>query len=97
MYKKRNDKSKWLAQAGYSIKNWQILENDLRNQILPLDVKSSEKTQFGQLYEITGSLIGPNGKEIFVKTIWMTEIHTDITKFITMYPYKEKKNEIRTI
>jgi len=29
--KKRNDKSQWLAQAGYTLENWQALENDLRN------------------------------------------------------------------
>ena len=26
--KKRNDKSKWLAEAGYTLENWQKLEND---------------------------------------------------------------------
>lgn len=30
--KKRNDKSQWLARAGYTIENWQSLENDLRAQ-----------------------------------------------------------------
>ena len=32
--RKRNDKSQWLAQAGYAIENWEALENDIRNQIL---------------------------------------------------------------
>lgn len=30
--KKRNDKSKWLAQAGYTVDEWQILQDDLRTQ-----------------------------------------------------------------
>ena len=88
VFKKRNDKSRWLAEAGYSAENWQILEDDLRKQILSLDAKLSETTIYGQLYEITGELIGPNGKSISVRTIWMTETATEITKFITMYPDK---------
>jgi hypothetical protein len=50
--RKRNDKSKWLAQAGYRLENWRVLENDLRMQILSLDASPSELTIYGQTYEI---------------------------------------------
>ncbi|GJQ24460.1 hypothetical protein BIY37_00170 [Candidatus Brocadia sapporoensis] len=86
--RKRNDKSQWLAKAGYTLENWQLLESDLRNQILSLDVALIENTQYGQMYEIRGKLIGPNGKSLRVCTIWMTENETGNTKFITMYPDK---------
>jgi hypothetical protein len=33
--RKRNDKSKWLAQAGYLLETWPLLKDDLRNQVLP--------------------------------------------------------------
>ncbi|OGL46208.1 MAG: hypothetical protein A2161_03745 [Candidatus Schekmanbacteria bacterium RBG_13_48_7] len=86
--RKRNDKSRWLARAGYNLENWHLLENDLRNQILSLDVKLIENTQYGQMYEIKGKLTGPNGRNLTVCTIWMTENETKKTKFITMYPDK---------
>lgn len=35
--RKRNDKSRWLAKVGYTLENWQLLEKDLRTQILSLD------------------------------------------------------------
>lgn len=88
--KKRNDKSKWLAQAGYNLKNWRILENDLRTQILSFDALPIDKTNYGQMYEIRGKLIGPNGKTLFVCSNWMTEFSTGITKFITIYPDKRR-------
>jgi len=47
--RKRNDKSKWLGQAGYFSSNWQILENDLRHQILPRDALLTEKSEYGDL------------------------------------------------
>ena len=88
--RKRNDKSQWLAQAGYTIENWQVLENDIRNQISSANATPIEKTEYGQLYEISRNLIGPNGKSLPVCTIWMTETATGITKFITMYPDKRR-------
>lgn len=42
LLKKRNDKSQWLAEAGYTLENWQVLENDLRNQT------KTNRTQWGQ-------------------------------------------------
>lgn len=95
VFRNRNDKSKWLAKAGYSFKNWEVLENDLREQILPISAIPTDNTQYGQMYEIKGKLVGPNGKSIAICTIWMTEKVTEITKFITMYPDKRKySNEI---
>jgi hypothetical protein len=87
--RKRNDKSQWLAQAGYTLENWQVLETDLRNQVLPIDAVPIERTEYGQMYEISGKLVGPNRKILSVRTIWMTESATGNTKFITMYPTSE--------
>ncbi|TAN47318.1 MAG: hypothetical protein EPN21_17840 [Methylococcaceae bacterium] len=90
VFKKRNDKSRWLAEAGYSTENWHILEHDLRTQILSLDAEPADTTPYGQTYAITGQLTGPNEKILSVQTIWMTESATGITKLITMYPDKGK-------
>jgi hypothetical protein len=86
--KKRNDKSKWLAQGGYTLENWTELENDLRVQILSLEATATENTPYGQKYEIRGHLTAPTGRTLAVVTIWMTESATGVTKFITMYPDK---------
>lgn len=89
--RRRNDKSQWLSQSGYSLENWQLLEKDLRTQILSLTATPVEKTKYGQMYEIKGNLTGPNGKTLAVCTIWMTETATGETKFITMYPDKGER------
>ena len=89
-FKKRNDKSQWLAKAGYSRENWKILENDLRKQILSKEAVCLETTEYGRLYEIKGIIIGPNGTTLLVRTIWMIETETDISKFITMYPSEKE-------
>ncbi|MGR3179423.1 MAG: DUF6883 domain-containing protein [Candidatus Anammoxibacter sp.] len=89
--KKRNDKSQWLAKAGYTIQNWQILEKDLRNQMLTKEATPIEKTKFGQTFEISSELLGPNGNSLTVTTIWMEEAGNNMSKFITMYLGERKK------
>jgi hypothetical protein len=90
IYRPVDDKSKFLARAGYSLNNWQQLETDLRSQILVLDaIPSDEINRFGDVYEIRGSLTGPNDVSLKVLTIWMTEYSTGQTKFITLSPNKE--------
>jgi len=86
--RKRNDKSGWLAQAGYRLETWPILRRDLVQQVLPNDASFVERTEYGEVYEIVGRLKGPNGKILPVRTIWMVENATKTTKFITMYPDK---------
>jgi hypothetical protein len=93
--KKRNDKSKWLSTAGYTLENWERLAEDIRRLLLSKKAAPEENSEYGQRYIIRGQLKGPNGSLLPVCTIWMTEYDSGNTKFITMYPDKEaNKNEI---
>jgi hypothetical protein len=84
-----NDKSKFLARAGYSSDNWQRLLEDIRTQILPAEAELMRKTAYGDLFRIRGKLLGPNGVSLRVSTIWMAEYASRQTKFITLFPDKE--------
>jgi len=80
----KGDKSKFLAQAGYTIANWQQLEQDLRTQILPRLAIATENTKFGQKYQIDGMLSGSNGVELRVRTVWIMTAQE--TRFVTLVP-----------
>lgn len=84
-----NDKSKFLARAGYSAENWRRLLEDIRTQILPVEAELIRKTAYGNLFRIRGELMGPNGVSLKVITIWMLEDASRQTKFITLFPDKE--------
>lgn len=43
---------------------------------------------FGEFYEIGGTLTGPNGVALRVRSIWMQEKLSGTTKFITLVPEK---------
>jgi hypothetical protein len=82
----RGDKSAYLALAGYTLDNFTTLLTDLRAQILNQDAAALETTSYGQLYEIRAPLVGPSGRTLRVRTIWMTEYLSGATKFITLIP-----------
>lgn len=84
----RGDKSAFLAGAGYTMDNADQLLRDLRTQILSLDATMLESNKFGRYSEIRGQLTGPNGVALAVRTIWMTEHLSGITKFVTLIPDK---------
>ena len=84
--KARNDKSKWLGRAGYTLDNWPQLEADLRRQVLTQAAEMDETNQFGDIYRIECDMTGPNGRVLRAVTIWMQEHETGQTKLITMYP-----------
>jgi len=51
-----------------------------------LEAQRLESNRFGQYYEIRGTLTGPNGVALPVRTIWMTEHLSGVTKFVTLIP-----------
>ena len=82
----RGDKSAFLAQAGYRQETASHLLRDLRTQLLPLEAQWLESNAFGQYYEIRGTLTGPSGVALPVRSIWMTEHLSGVTKFVTLIP-----------
>lgn len=87
--KQKDDKSQFLAQAGYQLDNWQNLEQDLRTQILPLKAVLVKQTEWGINYNITGALTGPNGVTLQVITGWIVNFNPPETRFVTLVPNKK--------
>jgi hypothetical protein len=83
-----DDKSAFLALVGYKVDNANQLLSDIREQILPLEAKFIEQTEYGPKYQIRSTLTGPNGRLLRVMTIWMIEDATNQTKFVTLVPDK---------
>ena len=90
VHRAKGDKSAFLARAGYDLSNGDRLIDDLRTQILPQDAAPIEQTAHGQFYEIRAPLTGPNGRTLRIRSIWMTEHLSDITKFVTLVPDQRK-------
>ncbi|MEO5913815.1 MAG: DUF6883 domain-containing protein [Luteolibacter sp.] len=86
----RGDKSGFLKLAGYDSSQADQLIHDLRMQILVCEAVASESTAHGQFYEISCPLVGPNGRTLDIRTIWMKEHLSGQTKFITLIPERSR-------
>jgi hypothetical protein len=80
----RGDKSAFLQRAGYTLEKADQLLRDLRMQLLPLEATPLQSNKFGRYYEIRGKLAGPNGGRLAVRTIWITERLSGVTRFVTL-------------
>lgn len=88
--REENDKSRFLASAGYTLANWEILERDLRMLATGSEITNVESSPFGIKYEVRGTLKGPNGKILDVVTIWIKLEATGETRFVTLFPEKKR-------
>ena len=84
-----DDKSKYLALAGYTLAHADKLLEDLRG-LLHGEAEFAQTTEYGDKYRIYGKLTGPNGRQLRVVSVWMTEKATGRTKFVTLYPDKDE-------
>ena len=87
-WRPEDDKSAFLAQAGYKLETADTLMTDIREQLLPLEAEFFAQSEYGGKYRIRGTLNGPNGRVLRVVSIWMTEEATGETKFVTLYADK---------
>jgi len=85
----KDDKSGFLKRAGYSRENYQKLIDDIREQLLPAEAVLQERRPEGELYRIRGTLRGPNGRELRVRTVWLLSEGPE-PRFITLVPDKEE-------
>jgi hypothetical protein len=87
----KDDKSKFLQQAGYTLETWQQLEADLRSQVLTKPAEFLGQTPYGKKYQIQATLTGVNGVQLEITTIWM--VTDQQTKFVTLVPSRYSQKE----
>jgi len=85
----KDDKSKFLAQANYTLDNWQTLKQDLYNLAISEAAEYLNETVYGKKYKIRGELQGINQVKLKVITIWI--VSDNIAKFVTLIPDKGDK------
>ena len=84
-----DDKSKFLANVGYTLANWEILEKDIRWALNTHEAVSQGVNVYGEVFELRAIWKGPNGKEVAIVTIWIQLSGTAETRFVTLFPDRE--------
>jgi hypothetical protein len=88
--REENDKSHFLAIAGYTLGTWEVLARDLHDLAKTHEISDKAISPYGIKWEVQGSLTGPNGQVLYVVTVWITLETSGETHFVTLFPDKER-------
>jgi hypothetical protein len=87
--KARNDKSKFLAQAGFTQENPETLKAAIQNQAIATEAIEERSNEYGIFYQVEGELVGANGVSLSVVTVWLQRQIDGKFQFVTLKPRKE--------
>jgi hypothetical protein len=82
----RNDKSKFLAQSGFTPDNYELLETALRKLLLSVEAVEDRDSEYGTYYQVIGELEGVNGVNLSVTTVWLRRRIDQQFQFVTLVP-----------
>ena len=87
-----DDKSKFLAQGGFTKENPHLLLNAIRELAATTEVVEDGINPYGVFLRAEGILRGPGEKTLPVVTIWLQSRADGRVRFVTLKPWKEKRS-----
>lgn len=84
--KARNDKSRFLAQAGFTQENPAALKLAIQKQAMGNEALEEKSNEYGIFYQVEGELIGVNSVNLSVITIWLQRQVDGRFQFVTLKP-----------
>jgi len=79
-------KAKFFVAMGYSASAWRVLAADLRSHALANEGVATEANEYGQKYEVRGSLKRPAKRSAVVVSVWIVLRDEDFPRFVTAFP-----------
>ena len=79
-------KAAFFTARGYSAAGWEALAADLRRHALDNEASAIEANEYGQKYEVRGTLVGPTGKTAVIVAVWIVLLGQDSPRFVTAFP-----------
>lgn len=90
LHREYDDKSRYLAQAGFTHDNPADLLTAIR-QLTRISAAIYDSTNgYGDFYRVEGVLIGVNGQRLAVVTIWLQWRQDGSFHFVTLKPQKKR-------
>jgi hypothetical protein len=81
-----DDKSRYLAKAGFRLAEPQHLNDAIRSMINQYDAVEDGSNDYGTFYRVVGELAGPAGISLPVVLIWLQWKIDDSFHFVTLKP-----------
>lgn len=74
------------AALGYGTDRWDVLRDDLLSLARTHPAAPGQPSPFGTKYEVDGVLIGPTGKSMTFRTVWIVRAEEEAPRFVTAFP-----------
>lgn len=88
-----NDKSAFLALAGYTSANPDALEAAIRKLVVTHDAVWDRRTAYGDFYRVAGIRKAVDGRDLAVVTVWIVRPdEAGSYRFVTLIPQRRKLN-----
>lgn len=79
-------KAAFFARAGFDVENWTALAAQLRELARLGQAQPGESSEYDQKYLVSGTLIGPQGGQLAVTSVWIVRAGGDVPRLVTVYP-----------
>jgi hypothetical protein len=87
----RDDKSKFLAQAGFTLKNPNALKAAIQVLVGNIEAVIDTQNEYRTFFLVIGEITGTENRNLSVTTIWMKRAIDQQFQFVTLKPCKERK------
>jgi hypothetical protein len=81
-------KAVFFRRFGFSVDEWYVLADALRNHAGAHDVVEIEETPYGMSYTVVGPISTPDGRSPIVRVVWLIPRGTDTPNLVTAYPWR---------
>jgi hypothetical protein len=90
VYRAEDDKSLFLAQAGFSRDNPDSLDAAIRDMLRTYEGFFDRRNVYGEYFHVEGDLPGANGRILPVVTIWIVKAADKerLYRFVTLKPWR---------
>jgi hypothetical protein len=87
-----DDKSRFLAQAGFGQDNPEDLMAAIHHLAIGAEGIEDRSNEYGTFYRVEGNLIGPTGQALPVVTIWLRWHSDESFHFVTLKPLRSPRS-----
>jgi hypothetical protein len=85
------EKGGFFEVVGFSVEEAGVLRKALLGHAGRGDAARTVETEFGVKYVVEGSLESPDGRNPEVRSVWIEELGSESTRFVTAYPGERRR------
>ena len=84
-------KAAFFRAVGFRLEDWQSLAQAFRDLAVTFPVTDVMESEFGTRYTVDGALATPEGRSVWVRTVWLIGPGSESARLITAFPSRARR------